>query len=208
MSLKKSIKDSETSNPTVSSKGVDDAVGVTPAKWFVAIVNSRHEKAVRDNLLKINIEGYVATQQEMRVWNNGKRRLVDRVVIPSMVFVKCTEKVRRDIVALPFINRFLVNRSAASGEFNRPVAVISDAAMEKLKFMLGHSDSPVGFISTEYKVNDNVRVVRGNLRGLEGEIRENSDGTHTLVVSIPLLGGATVFIDPCDVEKIVRRESK
>lgn len=208
MSLIKSIKDSETSNPTVSSMGVDDAVGVTSARWFVAIVNSRHEKAVRDNLLKINIESYVATQQEMRVWNNGKRRLIDRVVIPSMVFVKCTEKVRRDIVALPFINRFLVNRSAASGEFNRPVAVISDAAMEKLKFMLGHSDYPVGFISTEYKVNDNVRVVRGNLRGLEGEIRENSDGTHTLVVSIPLLGGATVFIDPCDVEKIVRRVGK
>lgn len=205
MSLKKSIKDSEKSYPTVPA-GVDDAVGVTSAKWFVAIVNSRHEKVVSEKLQGINIECYVATQKEMRVWNNGKRKLIDRVVIPSMVFVKCTEKVRRDIVVLPYINRFMVNSSAASEGFNRPVAVISDDAIEKLKFMLGHSAYPVGFVSTEFRVNDNVRVVRGNLRGLEGEIRENSDGTHTLVVNIPLLGGATVFIDPCDVEKIVRRD--
>ena len=70
--------------------------------------------------------------------------------------------------------------------------------------MLGQSDYPVEFIPTEFKVNDNVRVIRGKLCGLEGEIRENSDGTHTLIVSLSLLGGATVFIDPHDVEKINR----
>lgn len=182
--------------------GVDDAVGVSEAKWFVAIVNSRHEKSVADKLNTTGIETYVATQKEMRVWANGRRKIVDRVVVPSMVFVKCTEKERRQIVNLPYINRFLVNRSADSGRLNKPVAVIGDAEIQKLKFMLGQSDTPVEFAPTEFRVNDTVRVIRGNLRGLEGEIRANSDGTHTLLVSLSLLGGATVHICPRDVEKI------
>lgn len=68
--------------------------------------------------------------------------------------------------------------------------------------MLGHSETPVEFIPRVFHVNDDVRVIRGNLRGLEGKIRENSDGTHTLVVSLSLLGGAIVFINPQDVEKL------
>lgn len=182
--------------------GVDGAVGVPERKWFVAIVNSRHEKAVGDNLKALSVESYVATQKELRVWRNGKRKMVDRVVIPSVVFVKCNEAERREIVRLPYVNRFMVNRSANSGGLNKPVAVISQAEIDKLKFMLGQSDYPVEFVPTIYRVNDTVRVIRGNLRGLEGEIREASDGTHTLVISLSLLGGALVHIDPKDVEKL------
>ena len=182
--------------------GVDDAVGVSEAKWFVAIVNSRHEKSVADKLKEINVESFVATQKEMRIWNNGRRRMIDRVVIPSVVFIRCSEKERRNIVTLPFIFRFMVNRSAGSGELNKPVAVISDEEIGKLKFMLGQSDYPVEFVPTIFKVNDNVRVIRGKLRGLEGEIRRNSDGSHALAISLSLLGGATVHIDPQDVVKI------
>lgn len=187
---------------TAEPSGVDGAVGVPEAKWFVAIVNSRHEKSVAEKLQTTGIETYVAAQKEMRVWANGRRKIVDRVVIPSMVFVKCTEQRRRQIVNLPYVNRFLVNRSTDSGGLNKPVAVIGDAEIKKLKFMLSQSDSPIEFAPTEFRVNDNVRVLRGSLRGLEGEIRECSDGTHTLVVSVSFLGGAIVHIQPQDVEKI------
>lgn len=187
---------------TAEPSGVDDAVGVPEAKWFVAIVNSRHEKSVAEKLQTTGIETYVAAQKEMRVWKNGRRKLIDRVVIPSMVFVKCTERQRIQIVNLSYINRFLVNRTADSGGLNKPVAVVGDAEIQKLKFMLGQSDTSVEFAPTEFRVHDNVRVIRGSLRGLEGEIRENSDGTHTLVISLSILGGATVHIQPQYVEKI------
>ncbi|MDE6340911.1 MAG: UpxY family transcription antiterminator [Muribaculaceae bacterium] len=184
-------------------QGIDNAVGVPERKWFVAIVNSRHEKVVAERLKEINVENYVAIQKEPRLWRNGKRKIVDRVVIPSTVFVKCTEYERRKIIVnLPYINRFMVNRTAYTGGLNKPVAVIGEAEMQTLQFMLGHAEHPVGFIPTVFKVNDNVRVVRGRLRGLEGEIISNPDGSHNLVVGLPLLGGATVFIDPSDVEKL------
>lgn len=193
--------DSETVSTAVPL-GVDGAVGVSDTKWFVAIVNSRHEKSIAEKLLEINIVSYVATQKEMRLWKNGRRKLIDRVVIPSMVFVKCTEEQRRSIVALPYINRFMVNRTVDTKGLNKPVAVISDPEIQKLKFMLGQTDYQIEFVPTVFRTHDNVRVIRGSLRGLEGEIQNNPDGTHCLVVSIPILGGAIMHIDPKEVEKI------
>ncbi|MDE7189270.1 MAG: transcriptional regulator, partial [Muribaculaceae bacterium] len=57
--------------------------------------NSRNEKKVAESLKESGITSYVATQKEMKVWKNGKRKTIDRVVIPSVVFVHCTEKERR-----------------------------------------------------------------------------------------------------------------
>lgn len=192
----------EDSSVTAVPSGVDGAVGVSDAKWFAAIVNPRHEKAVAEKLATLNIPAYVATQEELHIWKNGRKKLVDRVVIPSTVFIKCTEKVRRQIVTYPFVLRFVVNRSADSGTFNKPVAVIPDYQMARLRFMLGQTETPITFIPTIFRVNDNVRVIRGHLRGLTGEITKNSDGSHSLTVSIPMLGGATMHIDPRDVERV------
>ena len=182
--------------------GVDDAVGVPKRKWFIAIVNARHEKLVANKLEGLGFEAYVATQQELKLWKNGKKKLIDRVIIPSIVFIKCSEKERRQIVSFPFIYRFMVNRTAASGTLNKPVAVITDKEIDKLKFMLGQSDYPVNFEPRSFRIKDNVRVIRGSLAGLVGEIAKDSDGKHTLTVLIEQLGYARVNINPQDVELI------
>lgn len=194
------IADDKQSGVAAVPQGVDGAVGVPPSKWFVAIVNARHEKTVAEKLEALGYGAYVAAQKEMRVWKNGRRKVVDRVVIPSVVFVNCTEKVRRQIVNFPYIYRFMVNRSADSGALNKPVAVIPDKEIEKLKFMLGQSDYPVNFEPISFKVTDNVRVIRGSLAGLVGEVIKESDGTQTLTVVIEHLGCAKVNIDARDVE--------
>lgn len=182
--------------------GVDGAVGVPDFKWFVAIVNPRHEKSVSEKLKAAGLDSYVATQSEMHLWKNGRRKLVDRVIIPSIVFVRCTERQRREIVKQPYILRFMVNRCRESGSLNRPVAEIPDSQIRQLQFMLGHADAPVEFVPSVFLKNDKVRVIRGNLKGLEGVVISNSDGTHSLTISISILGIAKVIIEPNDIEKI------
>lgn len=194
--------DKVSSGVAAGSSDVDGAVGVPSRKWFVAIVNARHEKSVAEKLANLGYEAFVAAQKELRIWKNGRRKLVDRVIIPSIVFVRCTEPQRREIVTQPFIFRFMVNRSANSGTLNKPVAVIPDKEIQKLRFMLGQSDYPVDFEPVAFKAKDCVRVIRGSLIGLVGEIAETSDGTHTLTVVIEQLGCAKVTIDPLDVELI------
>ncbi len=197
----------QSSRVTAVPAGADGAVGVAAGKhaaarhWYVAMVGPRHEKAVAERLAAAGREVYVASQEEIHQWRNGRRRRVERVVIPSVVFVRCTERERREIVALPYIQRFLTNRSAAVEEgLSAPPAVIGEREMSRLRFMLGQSDYPVDFTPVAYHSSDTVRVVRGALRGLEGYVATDSAGTATVTVILPLLGATTVRLSPLDLE--------
>ena len=182
---------------------VDDAVGVAKSYWFVAIVNHNAEKSVAEKIGKLGIECYLPSQTEIRVWRNGRKSKVERMVIPSTVFVHCTEQMRKEIVAMSFINRFMTDKAATTlSTGNKPLAIIPDNQIEKLKFMLGQSDIPVEISNQPYKHGDCVRVVRGQLRGLEGEIINLNDGKGELVVALNFFGNAKVAIDMVNVEHI------
>lgn len=141
----------------------------------------------------------MAKQSVVRVWNNGRRAIVDKVVIPSLVFIKCTEKERREIVSLPFINRFMTDRAAASGQYRR-LAVIPQRQIDTLRFMLGQSNIPISFTESPFKVSDRVKVIRGDLKGIEGEVIQAADGRSEVVVRIAHLGAARMTIDSVDLE--------
>ena len=193
----------ETNSVVTMPSGVGSAVGVAKSNWFVAVVKNNTEKAVLERMLKLGYECYVPIQKEIRIWRNGKRAIVDRVVIPSLVFIHCTEAVRRDVVSLPFIIRFLTNRAGSSPEgLNKPLAIIPDSQIRTLQFMVGNSDTPVTFTPCIYRQGDKIRVIRGNLKGLEGEVQIVDDRHSELSVAIGLLGSAKLTIDTVDVELI------
>lgn len=176
--------------------GVGDAVGVSERKWFVAIVGTNTEKATAGKLEQLGYESYVAKQNVMRVWKNGRRAKVDKVVIPSVVFVRCTEKERRTIVTFPFISRFMTNRAGVSATgLNKPLAIVPQEQIDLLRFMLGQSDIPVTFTDAPFQCHDRVVVVRGGLKGIEGEVIHADEGTSEVIVRIDALGAACMTID-------------
>lgn len=184
--------------------GAGSAVGVPKAHWFIArTVRHNTEKAASEQLTKLGYTNYVAIQQEIRVWKNGRRTKVDRVIIPSVIFIKCTEQERRKIVCFPFISRFMTNRAATAPEgLHKPLATVTDSELERLKFMLGASDARVTFVDRFIK-GQSVKVVRGALKGLTGQILKDTDGkTSRLYVKIEFLGSASIAINPIDVEVI------
>lgn len=193
----------KTRSVTAVSSDVGEAVGVDKSRWYVAIVGNNTEKSSSGKLEKYGIECYLPIQQETKIWKNGKKATVDRVLIPTILFVRCSEKQRREIVNLPFISRFMVNKAATSkGAFHSTPAVIPDIQIQRLKFMVGNSDTPVSITDKPLKRGDLVRVVRGRLAGLEGEITDMSKDHTELVVAIDFFGCARLEIDTINVEKL------
>ena len=187
---------------TTEPTGVGGAVGVSGAKWFVAIVKHNTEKAVGEKLTKMGYETYVPIQTEYKVWRNGRKAKVDRVVIPSVVFIRCTERERRVVVTSPFVNRFMTNKAGSvEGFTHKPLAIIPDQQIATLKFMLGYSETPVTIVPTVYKHGDKVRVIRGGLRGLEGEVLNFNGDKTELIVSIGILGCAKLMIETINLQR-------
>lgn len=190
-------------NVTIAESTIGDTDAAPCRQWFVAIVKNNTEKSSCERLLTMGYNAFVAKQTVLRVWKNGKKVKVDKIVIPSMVFIKCTEAERRDVVTLPFINRFLVNSAARSiNGVTRPLAVIPDAQIEQLRFMLGQSDIPISFVDTPLRPHDKVIITRGSLTGIEGEVIQTIDGKSDVIVKVDILGSAKMSINTNNLEII------
>lgn len=182
---------------------VGDAVGVQSPKWYVAFVGHNTEKICRDRLKQLGYESYVASQEEIHEWKNGRKKKVERVVISTLLFIRVTEKQRHEVVNLPFIKYFLTDKARSVDDFGRhPLAVIPDSQMQQLRFMLFNTENSVSFVSEHLRLGDHIRVARGNLQGLEGNVVRYKDGSSYLVAQIDNLGYAMMKIAIEDVEII------
>ena len=198
-------------NLATANNDAGDAVGVSqPFRWYVAIVSNNTEKVCAEKIAALGYDTYVPTQKELRRWKNGRRKIIDRIVIPAAVFVRCTEADRRPhVVNLPFVKRFMVNRAAATNQYGwHPVAIVPDREIEKLRFILYNSDAAITIEPLPLRLGDKVRVVRGKLLGLEGNIvrcesHDSADAVNLdIVVQLDILGCARMNISPTDLEKI------
>ena len=184
-----------------TTNGVGDAVGVQSPQWYVAFVGHNTEKSCRDKLRQLGVESYVATQEEIHEWKNGRKKKVERVVISTLIFVRVTEKRRRELVHLPFIKYFLTDKARPVNDFgHHPLAVIPDSQMQQLRFMLYNADEPVSFVAEHLRLGDHIQVIRGSLKGLEGNVIRYKDGASYLVAQIENLGYAMMKIAIEDVE--------
>ena len=182
-----------------SESGLPSVVPVTtdreahPKRWVAALVQMCTEKKVGERLTKLGIENYVPTQTEIRQWSDRKKK-VERVVIPMVVFVHTDEKTERSLRMHSFIRKILTY----PGQTN--AAVIPNDQIDRLKFMLRQSDSPVEMMEQHLQVGDKVHIVRGALRGLEGEFYKNVDKSM-VAIHIEALGYACVSVSVEDIEK-------
>ena len=194
---------SEISNSSAAAHGVDDAVGVSENRfWYVAVVNRNSEKLIREKLLLKGYEAYVASQMEDHIWKNGRKKKIERVLITAKIFIRLTEKERLDVVHLPYINYFLTNKAMAANSFGvHPLAVIPDREMQMLRFMLCNADSPVDFVSTQFRAGDRIRIIRGALKGFEGEVARITGETYVFI-RLSVLGSALTRVLPHDIEVI------
>lgn len=103
-------------------------------------------------------------------------------------------------IPYPFIKRFMTDRAATG---TGRLAVIPEPQMQTLRFILGNSDTPVSIEERAFRRGDRVRVVRGGLRGLEGEIVDLTGGDSELLIELSVLGCARLRIDRLNVEAAI-----
>lgn len=192
-------------NSSASSSNRCSAVGVPETHWFIAVVKNNTELAAQTKLMDKGYEAYVPFQNRITVSPAGRKRTKKSVLIPTIVFVHCTELQRMEIVHYPFINRFMVDRTRAKDSFNHsPIAKIPSSQMDKLKFMVGNCDKDIVIEPLSVRLGDEVEVIRGSLKGLIGYVEENNHETHILI-RIDALGYAGIKINSSDIKIITHK---
>lgn len=163
-------------------------------KWLAAYVKMHHEKKTRDRLTEMNIENFLPVQEEIRQWSDRKKKM-ERILIPMMIFVRVDSTEQRIVITLPSVLYYLTLR----GEHTP--AEIPNEQMERFRFMLDHSENAINFNTDTLQPGEKVRVIKGSLSGLEGELI-TINGKSRIAIRIHQLGCAEVEINSSYVEKI------
>lgn len=152
--------------------------------WYVAYTKLFHERKTAENLLKMGIRSFVPVREEIHQWSQRKKKVM-KVLIPQMIFIYGTPKERLAALELPAISHYMVLR----GEHTP--AIIPDNQMERFMFMVDYSDETIEMFTSPLEVGQSVKVIKGPLSGLEGELVE-IEGKSKVVVRLDLLGCAGV----------------
>lgn len=142
----------------------------------------------------MGIECYLPVQTEIRQWSD-RRKKIDRLIIPMMIFVHVTPRERPLPLTLQAVSRYMVLRGESTP------AIIPEEQMQRFRFMLDYSPEAVELCSTPLAQGDAVRVIKGPLAGLEGEL-VTINGKSKVAVRLDMLGCAHVDMPIGYVEKI------
>lgn len=152
------------------------------------------EKKTAERLTAMGVECYLPVQTEIRQWSD-RRKKIDRLVIPMIIFVHVAPGERSLPLTLQAVSRYMVLR----GE-SRP-AIIPEEQMNRFRFMLDYSPEAVEICSTPLAPGDAVKVIKGPLAGLEGEL-VTIGGKSKVAVRLDMLGCAHVDMPIGFVEKL------
>ena len=177
---------------------IETKTNTAPRQWLVAYVQSCLEKKTAQRLAAMGIECYLPVQSEIRQWSDRRKR-VDCLVIPMMIFVHVTPQERPLPLSLQAVSRYMVLRGESTP------AVIPDEQMDRFRFMLDYSPEAVEMCSAPLAPGDAVKVIKGPLAGLEGELI-TVNGKSKVAVRLDMLGCAHVDIPIGFVEKKDKKE--
>ena len=178
--------------------------------WFIAVVTPNTEKASREKLDKLidglnkekkynesiderkRVVSYVPIQREMHEWpSNGRRVIVDRVICPCYIFIRCSDADRYLIACrAKFIHHFLMDRARIVKDGRSDFARIPHDQMEAFQRMVGDGEAPVTIDPTKLHLGTKVRVKSGRLAGMEGYLYREPNGSNMIAITINFLGSA------------------
>ena len=178
--------------------------------WFIAVVTPNTEKASREKLDKLiedlnkekkyneskderkRVVSYVPIQREMHEWpSNGRRVIVDRVICPCYIFIRCSDADRYLIACrAKFIHHFLMDRARIVKDGRNDFARIPHDQMEAFQRMVGDGETRVTIDPTKLHLGTKVRVKSGRLAGMEGYLYREPNGSNMIAITINFLGSA------------------
>ncbi len=179
-------------DPKGTSAAVTDGRGALPKPWLVAYTRVNYERKAEAALKALGYEVYRPVQREWHRWSD-RRKLVERVVIPMLLFVRTDPRGADAVVRLSFITHFLRVPGMAR------LAEVPDCQVSSFRFLLENAPSSVLLEPSDIKKGDKVKVRCGKLKGLVGYVRHSRDGGAKITITIDNLGCASVSVDIGDL---------
>ncbi len=128
--------------------------------WYVVYTKSRWEKKVAENLTRAEIENYLPLRKEKVQWSDRKKE-VEKIIIPSYVFVKINEQEQTSVRMINGVVNFVY--------WLKKPAIVKNNEVEKLKQFL-ENEGIISIEKLEAKIGNVIEIEDGIFKGQKGKI--------------------------------------
>ena len=159
--------------------------------WYAVYTNPRSEKKANKLLQEKNIVTYLPMVKRLKQWSDRKK-MVEEPLIRSYLFTYVSEKEYFDVLNTQHVSRFIT--------FEGKAVPIPENQIEVIKKLLS-TDLEVDVSSESLEEGDTIRVAKGPLIGMVGELIEYKQRKRvivkleqigkSLIVNLPL-----AFLEP------------
>lgn len=143
--------------------------------WYVFYTRSRWEKKVLHLLERAGYEVFLPMHKVMRQWSDRKKK-VEAPLFNSYIFVKVSRNSIYEVLRVPGIVKSVI--------YNGEPAILNEKEYQQINSWL-ETGLPleVQGLSDEVKLGDQVKVLEGNFKGVEGELYRINDTTCAVLVA-------------------------
>ena len=162
--------------------------------WYVAHTRVNQELWIKKKLDELGIENFLPQEEQVRETPLG-RKTIRVLLIHGMIFIH-TDKA----TSFSLING--LNILYLKDIEGRHSLIVPDKQMHDFMFLLDFSPSGVEVLNKNLKRGDRVRVIKGPLQGLEGELVRLMGHKRVVIRLEGVVSIATSYIPGSFLERI------
>ncbi len=141
------------------------------AYWYAARTRFGQELKVRDRLVREGVEYFIPAVP-------GRKNGREHAAVSNLVFLRTTKARALDLVNTSAVHmRYIIDCAT------RTLLVVPDKQMEDFRRVMESELAGPGLSDIEFTLGDRVRVIRGPLKGVEGNVVQ-FQGKFYVVVSL------------------------
>jgi len=164
--------------------------------WYAAKVKYQTERKMKVWLDGQTIENFIPFRTVM-IERNGRKFKREKPIVPGLLFIRTDLQTARTLPADSIIKMVFMRNLE-----NHQLLVVPDKQMQDFMFLLDLSESAVRIENANLKRGDRVRVIKGDLAGIEGELIRIKGHKRVVIRLEGLFSLASAYIPSAYLEKI------
>ena len=164
--------------------------------WYVAYTRVNQEVLIKKKLDELGIENFLPLEEQVRDTPLG-RKTIRVPLIHGMIFIRADKA-----TSFSLINEYSLNIVYLKDIEGSHSLIVPDKQMEDFMFLLDFSPGGIEILNKDLKRGDRVRVIKGPLLGLEGELVRLKNHKRVIIRLDGVASIATSYIPGSFLERI------
>lgn len=164
--------------------------------WYAAYTRVNQEVLIKKKLDALGIENFLPQEEQVRETPLGRKK-IRILLIHGLIFIR-TDKA----TSFALLNDHLLSIVYLKDIEGRHSLIVPDKQMQDFMFLLDFSTDGIEILNKNLKRGDRVRVIKGPLRGLEGELVRLKGHKRVVIRLDGVASIATSYIPSSFLERI------